>query len=479
MLSKFKYYFMAIALLFSLFAYKVNQVEATKFDVARAKGPVKFKFTLDKSVPFISGGTPHSQGHKGQNSYIVIIDTGVQVNHLFFQDRVVLEACFAVRCPNGTNQMIGAGAAKPVHWHGTHVAGIAAGKSLTFTGVAPEANIIAINVFDSSGSAYDADIIKALNWVSSISSNYNIASVNMSLGGSFTFTSTCDNYIPAMTNAIKNLKDKNIATVIASGNSYAFGMSAPACISHSVSVAAVYNNSTTITDFSNVSSQTTFSAPGFAINSAKTGSVYGTASGTSMATPHVAGAFAVHRSAFGVNSVDSVVSDFRRTSRPSKDNYTNISVPRLDLKDLFSQPVTTTTLPSTTTTLPPVTTTLPPVVTTTTLPLPSTSTTSTTLAPPPVLPNIPKPQLLALSGRFVDRVWVRYRDPFTNKAFINHYVLFCNNKDAYIIPKQEMYSLHDYRLNVPARNISYCYLYGVTVYGTKTGNSVTMHLSRY
>lgn len=471
MFSKFKHYLLATSLLFSLFAYKVNQAEATRFDVARATGPVKFKFNLDKSIPFISANVPHSQGHKGKGSYIVIIDTGVQVNHPFFQDRVVLEACFAVRCPNGTNQMIGAGAARPVHWHGTHVAGIAAGKSDTFTGVAPEANIIAINVFDSSGSAYDADIIKALNWVSSISSNYNIASVNMSLGGSFTFTSTCDNYIPAMTNAIKNLKDKNIATVVASGNSYAFGMSAPACISHSVSVAAVYNNSTTITDFSNVSSQTTFSAPGFAINSAKTGSVYGTASGTSMATPHVAGAFAVHRSAFGVNSVDSVVSDFRRTSRPSKDNYTNISVPRLDLRDLFTQPVTTTTLPSTTTTLPPVTTTLPPP--------PPTSTTSTTLAPPPVLPNIPKPQLLALSGRFSTHVWVRYRDPFTNKAFINHYVLFCNNKDAYIIPKEDKYSLHDYRLNVPARNISYCYLYGVTVYGTKTGNTHTMRLSRY
>jgi subtilisin family serine protease len=477
MLLKFKYHLILISLLFSLFAYKENIVQANTYDVARATGPVKFKFTLDKSVPFISGNIPHSQNHKGQGSYIVIIDTGVQVNHPFFQDRVVLEACFAVRCPNGSNQMIGPGAAKPVHWHGTHVAGIAAGKSSTFTGIAPEAKIIAINVFDTSGAAYDSDIIKALNWVSSISSNYNIASVNMSLGGSYTFTSTCDNYIPGMTLAIKNLKDKSIATVIASGNNYAFGMSAPACISHSVSVAAVYNNSTTITDFSNVSSQTTLSAPGFSINSAKTGSVYGTASGTSMATPHVAGAFAVHQSAFGVKSVDTVVSDFRRTSRPSKDNYTNISVPRLDLADLFSQPVvTTTTIPSTTTTPPPVTTTQPPVVTTTTLPP---VTTTTTIPRPPVLPNIPKPQLLALSGRFVNYVWVRYRDPYTNKAFINHYVLFCNNKDSYIIPKQGMYSLHDYKLNVPAKNISYCYLYGVTVYGTKTGNTHTMLLSRY
>jgi subtilisin family serine protease len=340
--------------------------------VKKTRTRVKFNISLDKSIPKINATIPHSFNFKGQDVYVVVIDTGVETAHPFLKDKVALEACFSDQCPNGRTSMIGPGAARPVHWHGTHVAGIVAGSNQYFTGVAPEAKIIAVNVFDPYGGAYDDDIIAALNWVSSISSTYNIASINMSLGSSRVFRGTCDGYIPSMTTAIANLKAKNIATVVSAGNAYSLGMSSPACISHSVSVAATSTASDKVTPFSNVSEFTTFSAPGLSINSSKLMSSYGAASGTSMAAPHVAGAFAVYRSKFGVQSVNKAVTDFQSTAVNALDEYTNIITKRIDFTGLFSSstpnpapplpspPVTTTTLPSLPSPPPPPTTTNPP-----------------------------------------------------------------------------------------------------------------------
>jgi subtilisin family serine protease len=458
----------------SLFSYKANISQANIYDVAPATSPVSFRITLSESTQHINLPVSHNLNYKGSGSYIVIIDTGIEKSHPFFQDRVALEACFSVRCPNGSREMIGSGAAVPVHWHGTHVAGIAAGYNSAFTGVAPEAKIIAINVFDSSGAAYDSDIIKALSWVSTISSQYNIVSVNMSLGGSMTFTGTCDNYIPEMTSAIKNLKDKNIATVVSSGNNYAFGMSAPACISHSVSVAATERTQDKVTTFSNISTHTDLAAPGSGIISSKLMGSYSSASGTSMSAPFITGAFAVYRSAYGVHSVDKVVSDFQNSGKNALDTYTNITVKRFDFTNLFTSspsPTTTTTstLPPTTSTtvvVSPTTTTLP-VVTTTTISPPTTSPPS----PPEKLPYIPKPLLLELNGFSKKFVWVKYRDPYMNKSFISYYNLVCNDSFSYHLPISSLYSLHSFKLEVSPSLIDYCYLSPVTIYGTTSPSS--------
>jgi hypothetical protein len=146
-------------------------------------------------------------------------------------------------------------------------------------------------------------------------------------------------------------------------------------------------------------------------------------------------------------------------------------------------PGSTTTLPvvSTTTTLPTTTTTLPVVTTTsttsTTTSLPPVTTSTTTLVPPPLtLPRIPKPILLDLNGLNKKFVWVKYRDPYQNKQFITHYELFCNNLNTYTIPKQHIYSLHSYKLLVPASAIDYCQFYGVTIYGTKTAYSSRVNI---
>ncbi len=355
----------SVALIGSLFFINNPQVNAkAPVDVMQATGPVLFKMNLTKAIPRISANIPYDSGYKGQGSYVVVIDSGVQSDHPFLAGKVALEACFAPVCPNGTTKQIGPGAAKPVHWHGTHVAGIIAGSNSTMHGVAPEAKIIAINIFNSSGSTYDDNIIEALTWVDSISSDYNIASVNMSLGTSQVFKTSCNNYIPALTSIIATLKSKNIATVVAAGNSYSYGMSSPACITDTVSVAATYVDRDLVTNFSNVHEDTDLSAPGYAIYSSDSYSSYRVASGTSMAAPMVAGSYAVYRSKFGIQSVDKVTSDFRTTGIEAKDDFTTLSTKRIDFKSLFNNglPSPTTTIPSTTTT------TLPGATTTTTIP---------------------------------------------------------------------------------------------------------------
>src|SRR5690606_22167174 len=136
---------------------------------------------------------------------------------------VVEEACFSSNsatstslCPNGSNFQVGPGAAAPTRCigangceHGTHVAGIAAGSP----GVAPDANIIAIQVFSRfSGIAecgFNGSCVKsfvssqmsALIYAESFSSAYDIAAANLSLGGEF-FSNHCDGYIPQYTNVI-------------------------------------------------------------------------------------------------------------------------------------------------------------------------------------------------------------------------------------------------------------------------------------
>ena len=319
--------------------------------VPRASGKVVFRIDLQAAIPYIGANNSYDLGFTGKGTYVAVIDTGVEVGHPFLAGKVALEACFSSECPNGETEMYETGAATPVHWHGTHVAGIIAGENSNFHGIAPDTKIIAINIFDKYGSALDENMAKALAYVASLTGRYNIAAVNMSLGGNQPFNEPCDTYLPAVTTEIHNLRLKNVATVISSGNNYSLGMSSPACISEAVSVAASHITHNLITDFSNLSEFTTLVAPGQGINSSKMSGTYGTASGTSMAAPFVAGAFAVYRSKYGVQSVEDVVAAFQETAVPVTRSYTGIIAKRIDLHSLFALPIppTTTVAPSSST----------------------------------------------------------------------------------------------------------------------------------
>ena len=177
--------------------------------------------------------------------------------------------------------MLGVGAAAPCAVpvgsceHGTHVAGIAAGgtgaASLASTrfgasGIAPDAELLAVQVFSKGlttgvcgGSApcaiaYDSDIIRGLEWVYEQRLSYpGLAAVNLSLGGS-KYAGTCDAGYSFMKEAIDDLRNVGIATVIASGNNGWRGfVSGPACISSAIAVGAVDDVSMTVASYSNQS----------------------------------------------------------------------------------------------------------------------------------------------------------------------------------------------------------------------------------
>ncbi len=192
---------------------------------------------------------------------------------------------------------------------------------------------------------------------------------------------------------------------------------------------------------------------------------------SSMASPFVAGAFAVYYSKFGKQTVSKVISDFSSFAPKATDAYTGIKVNRLDFANLFSSgsPVVTTTTttttikPPTTTTIPPTTTTLPPSSTTTVTPSPT-----TTLPPPQFHPMFTRPILLDLYGGYTTSVYVKYRVPAVGRNIVSHYNLYCNGKDVYTIPTQTTFSIVTYRLAVPASKINYCHITAVSIYGKET-----------
>jgi subtilisin family serine protease len=448
-------------------AYKNIKLEKR---VINKRSVTIYRKFLDKSIPYIGADTAHSSSNKGKGTFVVLIDTGINTNHPMLKGRVALEACFtaARSCPNGTNTQVGTGAAAPVDWHGSHVSGIMAGSHQQYIGVAPESKIIAINVFDKNLSSTETSIINALNWINSISPNYNIAAVNMSLGTSRIYQGYCDTVSPSMTRSIKNLYDKNIAVVVAAGNSYALGMSSPACISYTVSVAAMSYNGY-VNGFSNLSKTTTFAAPGSQIVSAGSGTSMRSASGTSMAAPHVAGIFAIYRQMYPTHSLQQAVNRIKSSSKIASDYYSDIKLPAINiatLSNIEDSPTTT----STTTTLPWInpptttTTTLPGTVVTTTIPsTPVVTTTTTTISPLPLFkPTVVKLRALKTNSTYF---YLTYNDSTVNKSLIKDYTLSCNDGSEFSIPLRLNSNSHVHKV-FSSITFNTCHLYANLINGT-------------
>jgi subtilisin family serine protease len=300
---------------------------------------------LAESVPLIEGDQAWASGYDGTGTTIAVLDSGVDAVHPFLSGKVVEEACFSSTvsglsqsfCPNGLDEQFGAGAAAPCSLddcaHGTHVAGIAAGNGAAsgqnFSGVAKGAQIMAVQVFseviddESCGGAgpcagaFESDVIAGLEYVYQLSAARQIAAVNMSLAGDL-FSQPCDNepYKPI----IDNLRSIGVATVVASGNNGSrWSIATPACVSSAVSVGAT-DKSDTISWFTNVAPFLSVLAPGENIVSSVPGGGYQAFNGTSMAAPHVAGAWAVFRQAAPSASVNSILTALRQTGLPIADD---------------------------------------------------------------------------------------------------------------------------------------------------------------
>ncbi len=335
----------------------------------------RFELFLQQSTAIVHADEAWNYGYEGSGWAVAVLDTGVDTTHEMIFNKpsggVIEEACFsyddpflgihelcatASSSPGSVVTAFGAGSSSPSACqafgpdsgpcdHGTHVAGIAAGDN-TFgvRGVAPDANIIGINVFSgvddcgygySCTSAYWSALTAAMDYVYSLSWSYDIAAVNMSLGGGFANNQTvCDDSMAFMKAAIDNLRSVGVATVIASGNNgFTNGISYPACISSAFAVGAS-DKFDVPAGFSNSHALLDLYAPGVSIYSAILGNGYSAWNGTSMATPHVAGAWAVLKQSYvntwGSNpSVEAIFRAFRDTGYNIAKN--GVSRPRIDV----------------------------------------------------------------------------------------------------------------------------------------------------
>lgn len=331
---------------FPIIITSVNQQELDALsqspDVAGIQLNRRNKLLLNSSTINLRANQVWNFGQTGSDWAVAVLDTGVEATHPFLAGKVIREACFSTNnnlannvnslfgldpvesslCPNGQAEQIGTGASAPMCnfegcEHGTHVAGIAAGRddSKNLKGVAHGSNIISIQVFTRSDDAefcegealapciytYDGDVIAGLDHVYDLATNaqnpLKIAAVNLSLGaGEYDSEASCLAENDAYATAADALSQAGIAVVAASGNEgHTTLMTAPACLPGIISVGSINDSDNSISFFSNETSFLDIYAPGALIESSVLNGQYASIDGTSMAAPHVSGCFALMR----------------------------------------------------------------------------------------------------------------------------------------------------------------------------------------
>jgi subtilisin len=326
--------------------------------------------SMSRSTVQIGAPAMWQKGFTGTGRAVAVLDTGIDDSHPFFENRIVEQACFSTNffqygvsslCPNFQTEVIGDGAAPDCDTnvsgcgHGTHVAGTVAGGGAPILagnelGVAPQSDLIAVQVFsyfppnecgNNNGCvlSFVSDQIRALEWLYLNADKMNLSAVNMSLGGGQFFSPCTD---AAARPVIAALKDIGVATVISSGNNgFTNSISSPACIPEAISVGSVQTNLSGLTEdavssFSNSASFLTMLAPGHFIRSSVPGGGYAFYAGTSMAAPHVAGAWALLQQAFPDDSVDDILTRIQASGKSIVDPRNGIAKPHIDLTNIVS-----------------------------------------------------------------------------------------------------------------------------------------------
>ncbi|MBX7166500.1 MAG: S8 family serine peptidase [Pirellulales bacterium] len=257
---------------------------------------------------------PQFAGIDGSGLSVVVLDTGIDLNHPFFgpdanangvADRIVYNQDFAT----------GAANAEDGHGHGSNVASIIGSQDTTYGGVAPGVNLIVLKVLDNAGFGSFAAVETALQWVVSHVAAYNIVAVNMSLSDGSNRSVAASDY--GIGDELAALAGQGVVVVSAAGNSYynysgTQGVGYPAADPNSFAVGAVWDSnvggpfqwSSGATDFTTGADRiTSFSqrdgqltdvfAPGAPITGAGANGSIVTYAGTSQAAPHVAGVVAL------------------------------------------------------------------------------------------------------------------------------------------------------------------------------------------
>jgi subtilisin len=213
--------------------------------------------------------TPNSQG---DGIKVAVIDTGINYNHPDLDGNYL----------GGVNYVTTGASPLDDNGHGSHCAGIIAAEDdgTGVVGVAPKAHLYAVKVLDSTGSGYTSNVVAGINWA--IANGMNV--ISMSLGSPYTST--------LLQTACNNAQAAGIVVVAASGNDGRASISYPARYSSVIAVGAV-DSSNVRPSWSNYGAELAVVAPGVAVYSTVLSTSYATYSGTSMATPHVAGTAAL------------------------------------------------------------------------------------------------------------------------------------------------------------------------------------------
>ena len=225
---------------------------------------------IDQRARPLNGNFNYAKTGKGVNVYI--IDTGIRTTH----------AQFGTRASSGYDAIDKALPADDCNGHGTHVAGTVGGSTY---GVAKEVTLIAVRVLNCSGSGSNSQVIAGIDWVTK--NRVKPAVANMSLGGSA--SSVLDAAVQKSINA-------GVTYAIAAGNSNANACNySPARVGAAITVGAT-TSADARASYSNWGTCLDLFAPGSSIISAwyTSNTATNTISGTSMATPHVAGVAALY-----------------------------------------------------------------------------------------------------------------------------------------------------------------------------------------
>ncbi|MEY9990178.1 subtilisin family serine protease [Streptomyces sp. V4I8] len=248
----------------------VEQNQRVHMDATQSSAPWGLDRIDQTSLPL--SGTYTYPDTAGSGVTVYVIDTGVRITHQQISGRASY----------GYDAVDGDTTASDGNGHGTHVATTIAG---TTYGVAKKANIVAVRVLDNAGSGTTAGVVAGIDWVTNNHSGPSVA--NMSLGGG---AST------ALDTAVRNSIASGVTYAIAAGNSSANASSySPARVTEAITVGAT-TSSDARASYSNYGSVLDIFAPGSSITAGwyTSDTATNTISGTSMATPHVAGAAAVY-----------------------------------------------------------------------------------------------------------------------------------------------------------------------------------------
>lgn len=214
---------------------------------------------------------------KGSGVVVAVVDSGVRKSHQDLAGAVLAGTDLVTGSGDGSNDQNG---------HGTHVAGIIAARAngVGIVGAAPLVKILPVRVLDASGSGYSSDVAEGVIWAT----DHGAKVINLSLGGGVPSELT--------RTAIQYAIDNGVVVVAAAGNAGQSGNAPlyPAAFSEPIAVGSISSDKQR-SSFSNWGTYVDLVAPGDGIVSlwSSSDNTYAWASGTSMATPHVAAAAAL------------------------------------------------------------------------------------------------------------------------------------------------------------------------------------------